>query len=231
MSDSVLGDHVALIADDLLLLLLGDGSGRPVVNGSERDTAIAGAVMLELIGSGKVEITGSEEAPERIEIVVVDRSTTGDEVLDQALSRLPEKPVKLRKAVQRSAASDRDAVLKRMIRKGKISREDMSLFGVTRVRSWPPAYGKHVETFAERLREVLVDGDEPEERTALLVELLWASGATHAVVGGDRARVERRAARIAERDWSGSAVGLSIRGVRSVMVAAIAAAGGAAAGG
>ena len=76
-----------LIAEDLLLLLTDDKSGKHVVDKQALDLALGGATLVELVDRGQVGIAGQGEQVKSGRVVVRDRSRTGDAVLDEALRR------------------------------------------------------------------------------------------------------------------------------------------------
>jgi Golgi phosphoprotein 3 (GPP34) len=45
---------MTLLAEDVLLLLLDDASGKPIVDGTKLDRVLAGALLLELALAGRV---------------------------------------------------------------------------------------------------------------------------------------------------------------------------------
>jgi hypothetical protein len=77
-----------LLAEDLLLLVTDDASGKLSMPGAEVDAGLGGANMLELTLRNKVDVTGEQDQGRRGRIVVRDPSPVGDEVLDAALQIL-----------------------------------------------------------------------------------------------------------------------------------------------
>ena len=68
-----------MIAEDLLLLLTDDDTGRLVVSGSYVDVALGGALLVELSMKGRAGVDA------RKRLLVRDPSPTGDVLLDRAL--------------------------------------------------------------------------------------------------------------------------------------------------
>lgn len=73
-----------LVAEDLLLLLTDDASGKFVVDRTGMGLALAGACVLELAERGRVGVAVEGEAVRRGRLVVRDPVPTGDAVLDLA---------------------------------------------------------------------------------------------------------------------------------------------------
>jgi hypothetical protein len=76
-----------LLAEDLLLLVTDDATGRLSVSGELAagelvDAGLAGANLVELTLLGKVDISGEQDQGRRGRIIVRDPSPPGDEVLD-----------------------------------------------------------------------------------------------------------------------------------------------------
>src|SRR6201991_1301396 len=125
------------LAEDLLLLLLDDESGRSVVDGTRRDQAIAGAGLVDLVCAGRTTpAEPGEVAPEGY-AVVRDGAATDDPILDAALPKLAKKPVEMERAVELLAADSGKAVLDRLVERGLIRREETKVLGIFRLQSWP----------------------------------------------------------------------------------------------
>src|SRR5690242_21937196 len=80
-----------LIAEDLLLLLYDDQTGKPITGSPGLDFALAGAVLIELTLQQKLDIT-SEGRSGRLQ--VLDGAPTGDSILDERLSYVVNRPGK-----------------------------------------------------------------------------------------------------------------------------------------
>ena len=77
-----------LLAEDLLLLVTDDASGRLSVPGVQADAGLGGANLVELTLLGKVDVAGEQDQGKPGRIIVRDPSPPGDEVLDTALQTL-----------------------------------------------------------------------------------------------------------------------------------------------
>src|SRR5437667_1376829 len=77
-----------LIAEDLLLLVTDDASGRLSVPAAEVDAGLAGANLVELTLRNKVDLSGEQDPGKPGRIIVRDPSPAGDAVLDAALEIL-----------------------------------------------------------------------------------------------------------------------------------------------
>lgn len=75
-----------LIAEDLLLLLTNDETGKLVASASEVDVALGGALLVELTLMQRLDLAGPSEQVRKGHLVVRDASATSDPLLDEALA-------------------------------------------------------------------------------------------------------------------------------------------------
>jgi hypothetical protein len=211
---------MSALAEDLLLLLLDDESGRPVVDGTAVDLALGGAQFVDAVAAGRVAPSDGDRFGVR------DGSPTGDTVLDAAVRRLTSKsPFTAQRAVELLVKGTRDALLERLADAGEVRREQHRVLGVFPRTSWPAAAGEREARVRARLAEALTGGRAPDPHVAALIVLLDAIGALPKVVPGDPKALAARATEIGEGDGVGEAVRKALRDVRAAMYAAIAAGG------
>ena len=74
-----------LLAEDLLLLVTDDASGRLSVPAAQVDAGLGGANLAELTLMNKVGLSGQGDQGKPGRIIVRDPSPAGDEILDAAL--------------------------------------------------------------------------------------------------------------------------------------------------
>lgn len=107
-----------LLAEDLLLLLYDDESGKRILGREQTRSVLTGAVLMELAMAGRVDVTAKRR------LVVRDATPTGDPVLDDRLAILADKPgVRLTEAMERFARKLRPALLDRLAGKGMLQAE------------------------------------------------------------------------------------------------------------
>jgi hypothetical protein len=203
-----------LLAEELLLLLTDDQTGRPVVDGEYLDLALGGALVLELSLLGQVG-PGGQTRRRRLER----RAGAGPahpllvEALAGSADRSPGD------AVKRCAKGVRERLLDGLADQGVIRRERTRVLGLfPRTRS--STTSTSIEDDARsRLRSVLVDGVGPDRRTAALVSLLHAVKAEHKVLpGDDRKALRRRAEEISQGEWAGAEVRSAIKSIETEML-------------
>lgn len=214
-----------LIAEDLLLLLTDDRSGRHLLDESALDRGLAGAVLLELATVGAVEIAGPGGQGRRGHVVVRTQAPTSDPVLDAAVRRIvatgPRTPQALLPVLAKGL---RPVLLARLTERGILRAREWRVLGIFLARTWPAVDSKHVERLRAALSEVLMMGREASAHETALVSLLYATGSLTKVVSGAPTReLKCRAKTMARDDFAGAAVREAIRAVSSaVMVVAVA---------
>lgn len=215
-----------LLAEDLLLLLTDDETGRLVVSGTTVDIALGGAQLVELSLLGRVDV----DARKRLK--VVDVTPVDDDLLARAQTTVSEREGKKPSAVIGKLGKGlRGALYQRLATTGVLREEQGRVLGLFPSTSWPTASADHEAGLRRALVEALVDGATPEPHTASLVALLHALRSTHKVVdpkkhGVRRRDLDARAKQIAEGSWGSKAVRQAIdEMMAAVMVAATAATG------
>lgn len=222
-----------LIAEDLLLLLYDDESGKPLVGSTELDYGLAGAVLLELALLGKIDVTGPAEGKAG-RLVVRDPSPTGAVVLDERLALIAQKHQgrKPKDVVGKLAKGVRHHLLWQLGQRGILREDKNKVLGLFPVTRWPAADARHEGEVRQALDAVLRIGTQPDQRTAALIAMLHATkSVTKVIAAPDKRELKRRAKLIAESAWAAEAVRKAVEAVQAgaAAAAASAAAAGAAA--
>ncbi|MBB3052632.1 hypothetical protein FHS23_003666 [Prauserella isguenensis] len=216
-----------LIAEDLLLLAFDDTEGTPVSGVENLDHAVAGALLLELTLLGKVDVTGEADEAGAGRIVLRDTGPVGDAELDGALAALAEKVgAKPKDAVARLAKdSPVDRLLSGLADRGVLRRESRKVLKLFPVTRWPAVDGRHEQRLRAELHHVLVEGGEPDDRTAAVIALLVATKSVgHAFPTDDAEATRKRAEQVAEGNWGSDAVRKAIDEVTAAVMVAVMAA-------
>lgn len=219
-----------LIAEDLLLLLLHDEKGT-VVGTINLPPALGGAVLTELALTGAVEV---EEDPGRwrtAKVHAVAGARPDDPTLAAAYDVVAQRPRTAQDLVTRLGKHLRDELARRLVERGILERRDTKVLGLFPSKRWPTADPGRERELRFRLTSVLVQGVQPDERTAALVALLSAVDRAHKVVdlaGLPPKVVRKRAKEIADGAWAAKAVKDAIAAATAA-VAAVAVAGAVAA--
>ncbi|MBA8958897.1 hypothetical protein JOJ86_002188 [Rhodococcus percolatus] len=213
---------MTLLAEDLLLLLLDDTSGKPVVDGTRMPRVLAGAVLLELALGDVVTPAEPGEDVKKGRLVARDGARPQDPLLARAVDLIgTSKPMKPEAAIEKLAKNLRDELAKRIVGTGWVREEKGKVLGIFPTTRWPGVDGSHERALRSELSAALLDGATPTPRTAALVSLLSAVDAAPKLFpDADRRAVKKRAREIAEGDWAGKAVRTSVEAVNAAIVVA-----------
>lgn len=161
------------LAEELALLALDDDTGKVIdLPAFALESALAAGIVMELSLEGRVDTD-----PEKL--WVIDPQTTGDPILDGALSQIVKE-----KAPQPAAHWLRhlarpqleDDVIARLVERGIVRSEERRLLWVFKTRVYPPASGLEEKEVRTRILALLEGNDIPSPRDALLVGLMRSSG-------------------------------------------------------
>ena len=193
---------MTLIAEDLLLLLLDDQSGKP--NTGHLDLALGGAVLVDLALDGLVEVASHGSLLGSAKLRRAPGAMAGDRILAGALAAVAEnKPAQ--KLVAKVGKGLLDPLAERQRRRGVLDRREEKVLGlVTRTR-WPSRDPSRKEAIRRGLVVILVQGGRPDARSAALIGLLLAVHRLHRTVSHPDASarsVKKRAKEVAEESWA-----------------------------
>jgi hypothetical protein len=217
-----------LIAEDLLLLLTHDETGKLVVPAQHADVALGGAMLVELALADRISIDDRG----RIHAGHTDLPT--DDLVDAAeqvvRSHQGKKP---RSVVGPLSKHLRPRLYDGLASRGVLRAEEGRILGIFPTHRWPANDVAHEAQVREDLVRALVQGLTPEPRTAALVGLLHALDATHKIVapqahGITKRDLRRRAKQVAEGDWASEGVRQAIQAANAAVTAAVVASSAAA---
>ncbi|MET1133929.1 MAG: GPP34 family phosphoprotein [Aeromicrobium sp.] len=210
-----------LIAEDLLLLLLDDDSGK-LTGTSYPQPALGGALLIELAVTGAVEVEEKTGIWKSATVRAVPGAAPEDAVLRAGYDLVAEKERGAQDLVDRLGKGLKERLGDRLVDRGILERRDDKVLGLFPSTRWPAADTSHEQDLRLRLTAALVQGADPDDRTGALVALLSAIDKAHKVVdhqGMSRRDVRKRAKQISEGAWAAKAV----RDAIAASVAAIAA--------
>lgn len=220
-----------LLAEDLLLLVTDDASGRLSAPAEQLDAGLGGANLVELTLRNKVDLTDKQDPGRPGRIIVRDPSPAGDAVLDAALEILIARQGRKPSAVIRPLSKNlRKTLYQRLADRGVVRAERGKVFGVFPVRRWPAQDASDEAEVRRLMAEALVQQVVPDPRTAALIALVHAVGYVDKIVdarqhGLSRRELRARAAAIAEGNWASEAVRKAIEEMMAAVIATIIAAG------
>lgn len=214
-----------LLAEDLLLLLLDENSGK-VTPSDSAGLALAGAVLAELAILGAVTVderTSRFRSPK----VRVTGPVPEDRVLADAMDLVAEKDRTAQSFVERLGKHLASTLGDRLADRGLLERRETRLFGVISRTRWPALDSTHERQVRQSLTSVLVQGTTPDARTGVLVAVLVAIDRVHKVVAHDgmsRRDLKKRAKEVTEGAWAAQSVRDAIQSTHAAVTAAVAAA-------
>ena len=161
------------LPEELMLLALDDEKGSVLSTCSiALPYGLAGAVVMELGRRKRIEMEGEH-------LKAGDASSTGDEILDEALANLAgaEKPHKARYWIglpEKLVRGLQDRLLRRLVEKGVLKKEEHRFLWLVPYSRYPARDGAPERTIRHELRDVVLHGHEADEHTALLLCLVHA---------------------------------------------------------
>lgn len=215
-----------LLAEDLLLLLTDDDTGKLAASSTEVDVALGGALLVELTLTHHVDIAGRDERVREGRLVVRNPAPTGDGLLDEALTIVRQKEGKKpQSVVARLGKRARVRLYERLVDGGVLHAEDDRILGIFPRHRWPSHDIAHESAVRSGLVTALREGATTEARTGALISLLLALKAVHKAVdpgsvGLSKKELNANAKRIAEGDWAAKAVRKAIDSMNAAVIAA-----------
>lgn len=214
---------MTLIAEDLLLLLLDDDSGKPLADSTKLPRVLAGALVVELAMTGSLRITGPDEQIKKDHVVVAG-STPGDDLLRRVFDLVASasRPMKPQKVIEKSQKNLAKELAARLVAQGFVTEKKDKVLGLFPTTTWPAQDTSREKVLRDALRSALVDGTTPSPHTAALISLISAVDLTHKVIeDADKKLLKRRAKEIAEGEWAGAAVRKAVSDVNAAVMAAV----------
>lgn len=215
-----------LIAEDLLLLLTNDETGKLVASASEVDVALGGALLVELALMQRLDLAGPSEQVRKGHLVVRDASATSDPLLDEVLAMAGEKQGKKPQNVVTALGKGvRVRLYDRLAGRGLLRAESGKVLGIFPRHNWPAQDATHEDSVRADLLTALRNAMVPDPRTGALISLLLALNAVHKAVNPAAAGLSKRdinanAKRIAGGDWASDAVRHAIDSMNAAVIAA-----------
>ncbi len=209
-----------LIAEDLLLLATDDAAGKTTVSSMQLDPALAGAVLMELVILGRVNLEGDGR---KARVVATDPTLPGDPVLDLALQTLfdlgPTKPVH---AIGKLAKGLRDRLNDALVERGILRRESGKILGLFPTTRWPAQDQGPEAGIRASVVPALVLGQEPDGRTAAIISVLTAADMLRTVVDRPDHKVAKaRGKEIGAGNWATDSVRKVIQEAQAAITTAV----------
>ena len=209
-----------LIAEDVLLLATDDATGKSTISALQLDPALAGAVLIELVVAGRVNLLGEGR---QAKVVVTDGTPLGDPVLDVALQSLIDKaPLKPVQAIRLLAKGLRARLNDLLEQRGILRRESGKVLGLFPTTRWPARDSGPEQDVRALVVGVLLNGQEPDGRTAAVISVLTAADMLKTVVQRpDIKAAKARGKDIGAGNWAGDSIRKVIQETQAAMTAAV----------
>ncbi|MBC6457161.1 GOLPH3/VPS74 family protein [Actinomadura sp. HBU206391] len=206
------------IAEAFVLLSLREENGKPLIGSTEAVTAVAGALLTDLVIAGRLGIDDDDR------ITCTDPSPTGDPELDAALSRIAEEK-KQRKAKwwvsKLRSESLRKRLTGRLAERGILREERGRVLGVFPTTRYPEQDPVPEQQIRADLRSA-IDGARPNAHTACLFALIHACKLDRKIFPDvAKSLLKQRAQEMAEGEWAGAAVRKVISEVHAATTAVL----------
>jgi len=217
------------IAAELLLLALDEKSGKSLVDSSTLGAGLIGAAVVDLVLDGALELVQGEGGPVKPgRLARTGRNEPTTEPLTLILEKVHDK--KPKKAVSELYAWSwkdhpgklKDQLLEQMAAEGLLTKEDHKVLGLFASTRWKEADGRDEAAIRARVRAVVVDGQDPDERTGALVSLVSALDlAAKLFPDADKKQVKARAEEVRKGQWAGQAVHEAVQEVTAGIMVAV----------
>ncbi|MEU9081269.1 GPP34 family phosphoprotein [Streptomyces sp. NPDC048357] len=205
------------LAEEIVLLSLDDKSGETRRRQSA-GWAAAGGILLELVMAERVSVAGKY-------LELRDTTPTGEELLDGRILLMEawlrgRAKRRVTDWLTRDQAKAVGAAVERLVERGLVAAEVHKVLGMFPQKRYPETDGAAERALRERLRAAVIEGAEPDERTAGLIALIHSTR-LHRLAFPDRRRdeVAPRTAEIAAGQWAGDSVRAAVRDMQAAMTA------------
>lgn len=208
--------------EEIVLLQLDDHRGSLVdLPASAADIVVAGAALMDLALHNRID-------SDLARLVVTDRKPTGNDILDDVLTRLatldPQNTTiaqALEHIAQNSPKYQEDA-LRHLVAKGILREENGRFLWVFHTRRYPVIDDTEQREVKARLRQLLLTDEIPDPRDVVLISLIDACNLLHLVltpeeITGAKARVQQ----LARLDLIGQAVAQAVGEIRFIVTRAV----------
>ncbi len=195
---------MAQIAEDLLLLLLDNGSAQPGLDDPRRGRVLAAATLLDLAYACRVRPSVDGEAVPPGRLVALDAAGPSDLVLAPALDYLRVAPRRPADAIRSLARHTEGRLVEHLERTAQLARVSLPSKGFRRREAYPLTDRRRVGPARDALVAALFDRRPPAPPAAAIITVLHAADGLGALFSlNDRGWrwVHARAGEIASGSW------------------------------
>ena len=207
------------IVEKILLLLLDDEKGTlPPVPQLTLHFVLAGAVLMELAMRGKID-TDDEN------ILVVDRSAVGEEILDSTLALIASEPENREINFWINKIADDGAELtelgfKRLVEREVLEVNEKHYFWIVKTQTYPIVDDSPERRVKLRIMNILYGDEEPEQKDIVIICLMDACDMFRTILGPtELSKVRARIDEVAQLDEIGQITTKLVRDIQVALVA------------
>jgi hypothetical protein len=195
---------MAHIAEDLLLLLLDNAAGRPILDDARRQRLLSAAVLLDLAYDCRIRPSepGDAVAPNRL-VVLIGGGVT-EPTRASALQLLARKPIDAANAIGKLSRSTEQQIFEQLERTGQLETTRLYTKGIRRKYAWTLIDRTRPARARAAILAAVADYQPPGPSAAAIISLLSSVGALGALLSFDQPgwqRVNGRAGEIASGSW------------------------------
>jgi len=203
--------------EEIVLLQLDDSQGKFVnLPLSAADVVLAGAALMELALANRIDSDLNQ-------LILVDKTPTGDDILDDVLKQIGEAGGELNAAnvlerISGNGEKYQDIALKRLIAKGILREEEGRFLWVFHTRRYPVVDDREQREVRARLRQLVLSVEIPDPRDIVLICLIEACGLLGLVLSPDEiAATQTRVEQLGRLDLIGQAVTKAVGEIRFIV--------------
>ena len=207
--------------EELMLLSLKDAGGT-VVAGTHYTFAIGGAVLAELLMSGRIDTKAGKK---KDKVQLLDTKPYGDPILDEVLEKLAvaKRPRSMQDWVTVVANTKelKHRVAKQLCRRGILRTDEDKVLWIFTRKIYPELDPGPERELIARLESVIFEGADPDPRTAVLIALAHHSRVLLAVFDKKRLKAQKgRIKSISEGSSTAQATEAAIEAMQAAVMAA-----------
>jgi hypothetical protein len=209
------------LGEELMLLALHDKKGTVLSSASmSLKYGLSGAVLMELVLRGKLRA-------DKKNLVIVDAALTGDDILDEALTKIKQskRDRNIKYWVGKLSRGIKDfkgRLLDRLIGKGILRKEKRRILGAIPSRRYPMKDTKAEQEVRNRIRAVILGGANLDPRIVMLISLVRACGLVNEIFSREERKLAgKRLKEITKKELIGKVVSDMVAEIMAAIVACI----------
>lgn len=216
---------MALLVEDLMLLLTEDRHGHFLCDPAPLADACAASVLADLQLAGRITLTAGDSP----RIAVLDPSPTGDALLDGACATLADSALTPAEAISHLAPGLLDDVTARLTAAGRLGIHQGRIDRMLHITHHPTTQEGRMEkaALADEAVGVLNGADDPTPRTSALIALVQVLRSTEQIFpGAEGDECRGRAEHMVEQSWPALAARQALHDLDVLLVSIMASSAG-----